>query len=290
MKKIALLGSGEHLKKHLQIYLKMENIQIVAICSLPATNLDGIQQLLGIKQYQNIHQLLNTHPQLDLLDFCLPSISPRNWIKEASKAKQNIAVVAPLMSTIAEANQITRSAKKNKTHLFITHTHRFSSTIARTKEITDSGILETKKKIELTYTPTFNPLHTYQYIDLLIFLAGIPTKHQTSQNQYTITHPHTTSTITHTPHPSQQTLTIHGTLGTIQLQPPSPKQANWGNLLLHLNNQLQRTITPPTIDPLKTELSWIAQTLHNPQLAIYNPPTEQLNTLKAFLPITKELL
>lgn len=108
MIKIGLIGLGFMGKTHLEAYKKVENAQVVAVC----TSKDNYDALL-------------TRKDIDIIDICLPTYLHEEYIIKAVSAGKHLFCEKPLTLTMESAYRIMKAIKENGVKLFVGHVLRF---------------------------------------------------------------------------------------------------------------------------------------------------------------------
>jgi scyllo-inositol 2-dehydrogenase (NADP+) len=78
---------------------------------------------------------------IDLVSICSPSSTHFEYAKQCLLAGKHILVEKPFVSTVAEAQEVLKLAKKLKKHVFIFQNRRFDSDFLTVKKVIENGFL-----------------------------------------------------------------------------------------------------------------------------------------------------
>lgn len=71
--KIALIGCGRIAGHHCRSILENDGVELVAVCDLVPEKAAAYEQQYGAKAYINYHEMLNEHPEVDIVAIITPS-------------------------------------------------------------------------------------------------------------------------------------------------------------------------------------------------------------------------
>ena len=138
--KIGIIGCGGVAPSHIQVYKKLEDVKVMALCDL---NLDRAKNLAARFKIENIYADywdMFEKEDLDLVDICTPVSTHARIVCDAAKAVPAILVEKPMALTVSECEKMIKEVKKHGSKLCIGHNQIFSSRIQKAKSIIDSGL------------------------------------------------------------------------------------------------------------------------------------------------------
>ena len=94
---------------------------------------------------------------IDLVSICTPSLTHYDYAKQCLLAGKHILVEKPFVSTVSEAHDVLKLAKKLKKHVFVFQNRRFDSDFLTVKHIIDNGFLGEILSFEVHYN-RFKPV------------------------------------------------------------------------------------------------------------------------------------
>jgi predicted dehydrogenase len=128
--RVGVIGLGMMGITHLDIYARMDKVEVVAISDAIKSRLDGSSQAQGnisgqakgsvekfnAKQYLNGIDLIKDK-NVDLVDICVGTNLHFNFVKEALSKDKHVLVEKPLARTYLEAQQIVSLAKNSSNNI-----------------------------------------------------------------------------------------------------------------------------------------------------------------------------
>lgn len=139
--KIAVIGLGNMGMNHFRKYLEMKNIELVAASDVDANLISQVKtKYPELKYYQNYQDLMDQEKP-DAVSIVVPTKYHFMVAKEAITRKINVMIEKPFASSITEAEELIKLAKKNQVTLMVGHVERFNPVVKKVKEIIASGEL-----------------------------------------------------------------------------------------------------------------------------------------------------
>ncbi len=130
MQKIAIAGLGFMGQMHAQVYAQLPDAELTAIVD---ADLEGARRnarnagisASGVPLYASLGEALSRHPDLTVVDVCLPTHLHRGCALEAIAAGKNVFCEKPLALTAQDADAIARAACERGVALQVGHVVRF---------------------------------------------------------------------------------------------------------------------------------------------------------------------
>jgi predicted dehydrogenase len=136
---IGIIGIGSIGKRHLMAINQIVDINLVGIVDLS----EPAQKFClekNIPLFKNLNELLKNN-QVDGVIISTPTISHCENAISAMELGLDILIEKPISATVIEAQEITKTAIKNKCKVLVGHQRRFYPLVLKTKEIVKSNEL-----------------------------------------------------------------------------------------------------------------------------------------------------
>ena len=178
---VGLRGIGQ---THCQCHSTNPRAKLVAVCDVIKARADEVAAKYQVKAYYRLKDMLDAHPNLDIVDVCTGGYENGSWhfepTMEALSAGKHVLCEKPLSNDIGEAREMTRFAAERKLYLGCNLNHYFTPTAARAKQYMDEGnIGETVNLLfkigfhggEETYDLSKSPRFNQPYAHMKAFLT-----------------------------------------------------------------------------------------------------------------------
>ncbi len=148
--KVGLIGGGGIAAAHIRGYIVHANkIIVTAVADAVEATAQARGTELGAAVYTDYHQLI-TEADIDAVDICLPHHLHLDAILSAAKAGKHILCEKPLCLTAVEAKQVQSAVSEAGVTLMSAHNQLFMPTVAKAKELLESGLLGTVYEVRTT--------------------------------------------------------------------------------------------------------------------------------------------
>jgi predicted dehydrogenase len=157
MLKGAIVGLGYISGKgHLPAYLKMKDVQIVAVADLTPARLELARAMIpGVRTYASHEELLAREPHLDFIDIATPPCDHLAIAEAAAARGIHVLCEKPLTTSTASAQRLLLTAARRKVVVFPCHNYKHAPVIKRVRAILDAGTIgEVTTATLSTYRPT----------------------------------------------------------------------------------------------------------------------------------------
>jgi len=133
---VGLRGIGN---THADCHAKDELADLVAVCDVVAERADEAADKHGVKAYYTLSQMLEAHPDLDIVDVTTGGNENGGWhfapTMEALEAGKHVLVEKPISNDIAEARQMVALATEKGLYLGCNLNHYFTEPADKAKQL-----------------------------------------------------------------------------------------------------------------------------------------------------------
>ncbi len=134
----ALIGFGTIAMGHIDAYLKIKNINIIAIVdSLPERRKYAEAIIPNIKTYESIDELFS-HENLDFIDVCTPPNTHFDYICAGLSNDCHVICEKPLLLFARQYNDICTIAKSRDKIIYPSHNYKFAPILHSIKKVVQS--------------------------------------------------------------------------------------------------------------------------------------------------------
>ncbi len=143
-------------KGHLPAYLKMPDVQIVAVADITPARLELARQMIpGVRTYDSYQTLLDGEAELDFVDIATPPSVHAEIAQAAAARGLHVLCEKPLTTSTAAARQLLLTAQRNKVVIYPCHNYKHAPIIKTVREVMASGAIGDITTATLsTYRPT----------------------------------------------------------------------------------------------------------------------------------------
>lgn len=135
--KIAIIGCGRIGNRHAE-HINNKG-KLVAVCDVMKANADAIASKYGAKAFYNVHDLLNSGLDLDVVSVCSPNGLHATHTIEGLNAGYNVLCEKPLAINVNDCGEMIKAAEKNNKRLFVIKQNRFNPPVEAIKNAIDEG-------------------------------------------------------------------------------------------------------------------------------------------------------
>ena len=140
--RVGVIGCGKVARVlHLNEYSLNPEAEIAAVCDSDKERLDFCMQKYGAKKAYTDHRKMLAQEKLDAVSVCVPNHVHYAVTMDVLKAGVNVLVEKPMALTSEHADEMIKTARKQKKLLMVSQTQRFSPVHRRAKEVMDSGLM-----------------------------------------------------------------------------------------------------------------------------------------------------
>ena len=141
--KIGIIGTGWIAECHMDSYLKMDDVEIIAGADLVPGKADAFFKRYGLENVRTYpsHKELIDNEELDAVSVCTYNMTHAECTVYALEHGVNVLLEKPMCVTLDEAVEIRRAEKKSGKVLSIGFQPRFDANMKEIKKIVESGEL-----------------------------------------------------------------------------------------------------------------------------------------------------
>ena len=142
--KYALIGCGRIAVNHIKAALN-NKFDIVAVCDVLPEKMElllekyELQNDLSIARYIDYKEMLNKHPEVDLIAIATESGEHAKIALDCIDAKKNVVIEKPIAMSMSDANKIVNRAKEKGVKVSACHQNRFNVAVQKTRAALEAG-------------------------------------------------------------------------------------------------------------------------------------------------------
>ena len=142
--KVGIIGTGWIARLHIENYLKMPDVELIAGADLVEGKAEVFFKKWGVENarcYKDHKEMIDNEPELDAVSICTYNSTHAECAIYALEHGVNVLLEKPMCVTTEEAVEIIRAEKKSGKVLSIGFQPRFDPNMKKIKEIVESGVL-----------------------------------------------------------------------------------------------------------------------------------------------------
>jgi dTDP-4-amino-4,6-dideoxygalactose transaminase/predicted dehydrogenase len=138
--RVGLIGCGQMGRWHLDSYKSDPRVEVVACVDTSAERAAAFAREVGGRAFTS-HADMLANERLDAVSLCTVPSTHRDIAVDALRAGAHVLCEKPLAISVAEAEDMSRTAKEQNRLLFTAFKFRFHDEVRRAKELVESGSL-----------------------------------------------------------------------------------------------------------------------------------------------------
>lgn len=136
----AIIGCGRISPRHFDALQKhIPEADVIACCDLDSKLAKEAGSKYSVQWYTNYHEMLEKHPEIDVVSILTPSGDHAHHTVEVAKYKKHIIVEKPMALTMEDAEDMIRATEAAGVRLFIVKQNRYNLPVQKLKEAIDQG-------------------------------------------------------------------------------------------------------------------------------------------------------
>ena len=142
--KYALIGCGRIAVNHIKAALN-NKFDIVAVCDVLPEKMElllekyELQNDPSIARHIDYKEMLNKHPEVDLIAIATESGEHAKIALDCIDAKKNVVIEKPIAMSMSDANEIVNRAKEKGVKVSACHQNRFNVAVQKTRAALEAG-------------------------------------------------------------------------------------------------------------------------------------------------------
>lgn len=142
--KYALIGCGRIAVNHIKAALN-NKFDIVAVCDVLSEKMElllekyELQNDPSIARYIDYKEMLNKHPEVDLIAIATESGEHAKIALDCIDAKKNVVIEKPIAMSMSDANEIVNRANEKGVKVSACHQNRFNVAVQKTRAALEAG-------------------------------------------------------------------------------------------------------------------------------------------------------
>jgi UDP-N-acetyl-2-amino-2-deoxyglucuronate dehydrogenase len=138
--KFGVIGQGHIGKRHAEMVRQNPNAELMAVCDIQSSDSLGLN--LGTEKfYTDIKQLLEAHPEIDVINVCSPNGLHAQHCIDALNAGKHVVCEKPMALSKADCEKVIFTALQNHRQVFVVMQNRYSPPSVWLKEMVDKKTL-----------------------------------------------------------------------------------------------------------------------------------------------------
>lgn len=138
--KFAVVGQGHIGKRHAEMVRRNPNCELIAVCDVLPKDKIGLTDLKE-KYYSTIDELLEAHPEVEVVNVCTPNGLHAEHALKALEADKNVVVEKPMALTKADCEKLIYTALHHHKTVFCVMQNRYSPPSVWLKEVVENKII-----------------------------------------------------------------------------------------------------------------------------------------------------
>jgi predicted dehydrogenase len=130
---VAVIGVGEHGKKHARQFLEVKSAQLVGVFDLRPERTREVASELGVRAFASLDEALASVAAVSIV---IPTTSHAEVTRQAFERGVDVLVEKPITRTVEEADELIRLASERRRILQVGHLERFNPGVVAAKAVT----------------------------------------------------------------------------------------------------------------------------------------------------------
>jgi predicted dehydrogenase len=132
--RVAVVGCGEFGRNHARVYREMESVELAGILDQDAEKAGQIAQEFQTRAFQTLEDLRGA---VDAASVAVPTVSHRDVGCRLMEMGIDVLVEKPMARTVAEADELIATARRNGRILQVGHVERFNPAVRAVEPVVD---------------------------------------------------------------------------------------------------------------------------------------------------------
>jgi predicted dehydrogenase len=133
---VAVVGVGVFGRNHARVYKELEQqgeaVRLVGVVDPNLERADSVAREFGCRAFGSVEQMLTTHSEIRAASVAAPTANHLEVARTLMKAGVDVLIEKPLAASLAEADELLRSASAHKGIVQVGHLERFNPAVRAT--------------------------------------------------------------------------------------------------------------------------------------------------------------
>ena len=130
--RVAVVGAGEFGRKHARVYREMDDVQLVGVFDANPERADKVAKEFQTRAFQDVEDL---RAEVDAATVAVPTVSHTKVGCRLMEMGLDVLVEKPMASTVEQADELIRAARKHQRVLQVGHVERFNPAVLAVEPI-----------------------------------------------------------------------------------------------------------------------------------------------------------
>ncbi|HAH20855.1 MAG: hypothetical protein A2Y00_03175 [Omnitrophica WOR_2 bacterium GWF2_43_52] len=136
--RFGIIGCGRISKIHTAVLNQLPGAEICAVCDIVEERAKAYAEELKCFCYTDYHDLLKSK-EIDVVNICTPTHMHVTMAVDAALAGKHVVTEKPMATTLADADKMIETCKRNGVKLFVVKQNRYNPPIVKLKEAISEG-------------------------------------------------------------------------------------------------------------------------------------------------------
>ncbi len=138
--KVAVAGVGNWGMNHLRVYSELREADLMAAVDLDNEKLKRVKREYGVETYRDVDKMIKKE-KVEAISVVTPTKTHAELALKVLRRNVNVLIEKPFATSIKEALEIVKEAKKRNLTLAVGHIMRYNSGVVKVKELLKQGIV-----------------------------------------------------------------------------------------------------------------------------------------------------
>lgn len=148
--RVGVVGGGEAAQWHISALLKINNVELVAICDRNEDLARRVADRFHINRYYADFSEMLDREEVDMVDICAPPQTHLVLTTQAMEAGCHVLTEKPMALSLKEADEMIEAAKANQVELCVVHNELFLPVVMRARSMVGKKVIGDVVGISIT--------------------------------------------------------------------------------------------------------------------------------------------
>jgi len=136
---VAVIGVGSFGRNHARVYQQLTRegvpVRVIGVVDSDTARADAIDREFGCRAFGSVEQLVTTHRELQAASIAVPTLHHLSIAQQLMQSGVDVLIEKPLTTSLAEADELIRTAKQLGRIAQVGHLERFNPAVRATLPI-----------------------------------------------------------------------------------------------------------------------------------------------------------